>query len=270
MTIVRKEYDSHYVRLKAVDQGVVTAVVSVFGNVDLVGDRVLPGAFTASLDRWRKSGERIPVVWSHEWLDPMSHIGYVTEAKELSDGLLVTTQFDVTGNPRAAYIFRLLKERRVTNWSFSYDIVSERTAPDGAHELLAVDLIEVGPALRGANPETYTVSAKTTTTSTAPVYVNWHTTAVDHEAADLKRREALKGSPAYWSRKIDEAADGTRPTVTEEDRRAADEFILAEKLAAIQRALDQDEQKRWEQQMATLALNQVPVRVDARMRPVTS
>ena len=62
-------------------------------------------------------------------------------------------------------------------------IVSERTAPDGAHELLAVDLIEVGPALRGANPETYTVSAKTTTASTAPVYVNWHTTAVDHEAA---------------------------------------------------------------------------------------
>ena len=88
--------------------------------------------------------------------------------------------------------------------------------------------------------------------------LNWHTTALDHEAADLKRREALKDSPAYWSRKIDDAADGTRPTVTEEDRRAADEFILAEKLAAIQRALDQDEQKRWEQQMATLALNQVP------------
>ena len=78
--------------------------------------------------------------------------------------------------------------------------------------------------------------------------MNWHTTALDHEAADLKRREALKDSPAYWSRKIDEAADGTRPTVTEEDRRAADEFILAEKLATVQRFLEQDEQRHWEQE----------------------
>ena len=57
--------------------------------------------------------------------------------------------------------------------------------------------------------------------------------------------------------------------ITDADRRAVDEFILAEKLAAIQRALDQDEQKRWEQRMATLVVNPVPVRVDPRMRPVS-
>ncbi|WP_020500125.1 hypothetical protein [Sciscionella marina] len=54
--------------------GQFTALVSAFGSVDSVGDVVLPGAFTKTLDAWRESADRIPVVWSRNWGDPFSHI----------------------------------------------------------------------------------------------------------------------------------------------------------------------------------------------------
>lgn len=136
------------------------AIVSVFGNVDLVGDRVVKGAFTKSLDRWRASGDPIPVIWSHQWQDPFAHIGAVTEASETAKGLRVNGSLDM-GNPTAAYLAKLLAERRVKEFSFAYDVVDERRAKDGVNDLLELDIIEVGPTLKGANPETQLLAAKT-------------------------------------------------------------------------------------------------------------
>ena len=149
------------------------AVVSVFGNVDLQGDRVMPGAFKNTLKKWQAKGDPIPVIWSHDWMNPDAHIGYVdaADAQELIDedskangsvptgGLLVKGHMDVH-KPFAAQVFDLLKDRRVKEWSFAYDVNDEAMADDGANELKDLELLEVGPCLKGANPETYTVSAK--------------------------------------------------------------------------------------------------------------
>jgi len=145
------------------------AIVSVFGNVDLQGDRVVPGAFQKSLKTWRSKGDPIPVIWSHDWLNPDAHIGFVDpqdaieiagdQKGEAGGGLLVKGTMDIH-KPFAAQVFDLLKERRVKEWSFAYDIDREEKAEDGANELLELTLLEVGPCLKGANPDTYTVSAK--------------------------------------------------------------------------------------------------------------
>lgn len=140
--------------------GEFTALVAVFNNVDLVGDRILPGAFAKSLDRWKASGNPIPVVWSHDAADPYAHIGYVTTAAETPKGLQVSGKNDVERNPLAAQVHTLLVERRVTGWSFRYDVISEKRARDGANELIELGLTEVGPTLKGANPDAQTVSAK--------------------------------------------------------------------------------------------------------------
>jgi Caudovirus prohead serine protease len=97
----------------------------------------------------------------------MSHIGYVTKAVQTAKGLEVEYKLDIDTNPKAAQIFRLLKERRVTEHSFAYDVLDERRAEDGANELLELDLIEVGPALKGANPATRTNWAKDCTSTTS-------------------------------------------------------------------------------------------------------
>lgn len=140
--------------------GEFTALVSVFGNVDLVGDRVMPEAFDKSLERWNAKGNPIPVIWSHDAKNPFAHIGYVTSAVRTPRGLQVSGKNDVETNPFAKQAHQLLVDRRVTNWSFRYDVLREKRARDGANELLELDLTEVGPTLKGANPETMTIAAK--------------------------------------------------------------------------------------------------------------
>lgn len=154
-------------QFKAVDgaaPGTFEAVVSVFGNVDLVGDRVVKGAFAKSLQDWKASGDPIPVIWSHDWANPEAHVGAVNpaDAVETDQGLLVKGALDV-GKPFAAQVYDLLKARRVREFSFAYDVVDEAKASDGANELLELSLIEVGPTLKGANPATQLVGVKSRT-----------------------------------------------------------------------------------------------------------
>jgi HK97 family phage prohead protease len=135
------------------------ALVSVFDNVDLQGDRVLPGAFKKSISKWRQSGDPLPVIWAHSWGDVFAHVGVVTAMEESDGGLLVTYQLD-DDTPFVKQLAKLMKERRVKEWSFAYDVIKERRAKDGANELVELDLIEVGPCLKGANPETETLARK--------------------------------------------------------------------------------------------------------------
>jgi HK97 family phage prohead protease len=152
--------------------GQFSAIVSVFGNVDSYGDVMMPGAFLGTLSEYKASGDPIPVLWSHDWSAPESHIGYVLDAEEVPaakfgpdspPGLWVLGQNDIEANPRAAYVSRLLAGGRVTQFSFAY---TERNAGMGmwmgeeawlVHE---VGLHEVGPTLLGANTDTMLVGAK--------------------------------------------------------------------------------------------------------------
>lgn len=143
-------------------QGLFAALVSVFGTVDRVGDRVMPGAFTKTLERWRDSGKPIPVVWSHQKDDPESYIGSVDPAdmKETDAGLVVAGRLDIDTSSRARKVFDLLKTGRLRQWSFSYAVKSERMAKDKARDLLEVDLFEVGPTLIGAHQDALTLAVK--------------------------------------------------------------------------------------------------------------
>jgi len=138
------------------------ALVSVFGNVDSDGDRVVKGAFEKSLAEWGERGDPIPVIWTHDHTDPFAHIGEVSDAKETDDGLLIKGTLDIddeADNRTARQVYRLLKRRRVTNWSYAYDEVE--TAPtDDANELRELKLHEVGPTLVGSNRETDLLSIK--------------------------------------------------------------------------------------------------------------
>lgn len=148
-------------------EGQFVALVSVFGNQDSVGDVVRPGAFTETLRDWQAKGDPIPVIWAHNWGDPFSHIGTVVKAVETLEGLEVTGQIDdLDTNPTSAQVYRLLKGRRVTQFSFAYDIdegawvESKDHDYGGYYELRKLKLHEVGPCLIGANQETELLAAK--------------------------------------------------------------------------------------------------------------
>jgi len=158
------------VKVKAVgtedslEEGVFEAIVSVFGNVDSYGDRVMKGAFEKTLTDWEASGDPIPVYWSHRMDDPDFNIGHVLEAKETDEGLWVRAQIDLEGS-KAQQVYRLLKGRRVTQFSFAYDVeayrvVKDADADDSVWELDQLRLYEVGPTPIGANQETELLAVK--------------------------------------------------------------------------------------------------------------
>jgi hypothetical protein len=158
------------------DDGVFEAVVSVFNNKDYGGDIVRPGAFKNSLDFWGSSDSPIPVYWSHRMDDPMMNIGEVIDAEELAGGakaipdwanswvkehggLYVKAKLDDYG--MAAQVRHLMKQRRVKQFSFSYDVINESRSKSGDYtELLDLFLHEVGPTPLGMNPLTELISAK--------------------------------------------------------------------------------------------------------------
>jgi uncharacterized protein len=143
-------------------EGAFSAVVASFGaEPDRQGDVIHRGAFTASLARWRASGQRIPVVWSHQTGDPSMVIGSADPVKshETSEGLLLVGKLNVFDSPTAAHVRDLLKDGSIGGWSFGFKIVCSRPRRGGL-DLLELDLGEAGPTVFPANPATRTVSVK--------------------------------------------------------------------------------------------------------------
>lgn len=144
------------------DEGIVEAIVAAY-NVDSVGDRIIPGAFAKTLARRKENGTVIPFVWSHKSDDPEYHIGEVLEAEERPEGLWVKARVDLD-EPKAAKAYRLIKGRRISNYSFAYDEIDARPAAksdDGAkQDLFELELHECGPTMIGANRQTSTVGVK--------------------------------------------------------------------------------------------------------------
>lgn len=150
------------------DDGVFEAIVATY-DLDSYGDKIVPGAFADTLKDWQASGDPIPVLWSHNSFDPDCHIGVVEEAEERKGvGLWVKARLDLD-SPKAAQVYRLLKGRRVTQFSFAYDVldggfVEQKDGDTGQdesyYELRKLKLFEVGPCLIGANQQTELLDVK--------------------------------------------------------------------------------------------------------------
>lgn len=158
-----KSYRAEFKAATEGSKGIVTALVSVFNNIDLGGDRMLPGSFTKTIQDWQAKGDPLPVIWSHEWDDPQAHIGFVDPAdlKETAQGLEVKMQFDLD-RPFAEQVFHLQKTRRVTQFSFGYYVTDSDLVTEGdniVRNIKSVDLFEVGPTLLGMNPATQLLEA---------------------------------------------------------------------------------------------------------------
>lgn len=145
------------------DEGQFEAIVSVFGNVDSYGDRVVQGAFAESLAEWEASGNPIPVYWAHQMQDPDFNLGHVLQAEERPEGLWVRAQLDLEGS-KAQTVYRLMKGRRVTQFSFAYDTLEYTVVhsedDDPVWELTKLKLHEVGPCPVGVNQETSLLAVK--------------------------------------------------------------------------------------------------------------
>lgn len=137
------------------ETGSFTALASVFGNVDSVGDRMIKGAFEETLKARRLSGKPLPIVFSHSWDDPMKFIGKADPHAvfESDEGLVVQGMLDLE-NPIAKQVHKLMKDGLVNDWSFGYTVPKGgQKRNNGANEVSEVQLFEAGPTLKGANEQ---------------------------------------------------------------------------------------------------------------------
>lgn len=141
-------------------EGKVSAVFSVFNNLDSDGDVVVPGAIKSKWD----SG-MVPMVWAHKWDMPIGK-GYI---KEDGDKATFVGEFFMdTDSGQEAY--KLVKNMgELQQWSFGYRVndaehgkfkeVGNDEQTD-ARYLKSLTVFEVSPVLVGANQETYTMAIK--------------------------------------------------------------------------------------------------------------
>lgn len=164
------------------------ALVSVFDNIDSVGDVVRKGAFTKTLGEWADSGNPVPVIWSHRMDDPEYNLGKCLELAETDDGLEIVGELDTEGSPKAALVHRLMQQKRVTQFSFAYDVISGGTIDlDGekAYELTELKLFEVGPTPVGANQATELLDVK----SAGNLEEQLHRLQLKHDALEVEVAE---------------------------------------------------------------------------------
>lgn len=113
---------------------------------DSYGDVIRKGAFENTLKAWKESGNVIPLLFGHRMDDPLMNIGSVTSAEEDETGLKISATFDMD-NERGAYVYKLVKEKRLTKLSFAFDVLDEQevTLEDGvkANELRELSIYEV-------------------------------------------------------------------------------------------------------------------------------
>jgi uncharacterized protein len=220
---------------EGMNDGEFEAIVSVFDNVDSYGEVVRKGAFLKSLEEWSSSGDPIPIYYSHRMDDPDYNIGHVLEAKEVDKGLFIRGRLDVEADgTKARQVYRLLKGRRLTQFSFAYDVddggwidakgkadddesdSDPMESDDGAkvYELRQLKLYEVGPTPIGANQETELLAVKHAAARIALDAKAGRVLSAKNEAALREARDALDSVLAALDRDDTETEKG-KPTAAQ-------------------------------------------------------
>jgi len=236
------------------------ALVSTFGlPPDDQGDVI---------DRWAYeryiadavARNRMPSVWwGHGYSDPQNAIGRITKMATTDEGLVVEGQLSLD-NARALNVYEGMLRGAINEFSIGYIVLAEHkeSSPQyGTYSVLTeVSLSEISVVYAGANRFTRLLDIKSNTASSNTTStVTW---TAEPWRADLEN----------WNRRIDEAAGPSRRKVSPDE---VDAFIREVREERVRAKLAEAEQAAWEERMRiNTVLDPVPVRVDARMRPVAS
>lgn len=134
------------------DQGEFVAIAAAY-SVDRVNDRIVPGAFKGTIDRWRNSGKQVPLHWNHQG-EPEDIIGTIDPSRmeETDEGLQVAGRIDLEDSTKGREAWRSIKAGAMS-LSFGYMVLKERKA-DGVNDLHEIDLFEVSVVPSPANADT--------------------------------------------------------------------------------------------------------------------
>lgn len=134
--------------IKAANGGEIEGYGSVFGNVDLGADIVIPGAFAKSIAEHEKNGTRPKMLWNHRSLD--LPIGAWEKFGEDDNGLYMKGKLADTQMGRD--VRTLAKMRAIDTMSIGYIPVEVDYDKRGNRLLKEIELYEVSPVNFAMNP----------------------------------------------------------------------------------------------------------------------
>jgi HK97 family phage prohead protease len=123
------------------EQGWFSAIAAAY-TPDRVGDRIIPGAFAATIARWQASGKNLPIHYDHKG-NPEFIVGHVSPGamREIEQGLYIEGQLDIEESETARAAWRSVKANRMS-LSFGY-LAEQHKGADGLNHLTEIDLFEI-------------------------------------------------------------------------------------------------------------------------------
>jgi HK97 family phage prohead protease len=115
------------------EDGSFEGILASYNTVDLGGDKILPGAFTKTI---QERGNEIPMLWQHKSDQPIGSLSLV----DSSTGLAVKGQL-LMDVPQARVAYSLLKARVIKGLSIGFDTVKD-SVENGVRQLKEVRLWE--------------------------------------------------------------------------------------------------------------------------------
>lgn len=148
---------SEKMSLKATSQGLLYGYASTY-NKDQVGDYILPGAFTKTLNSWEERGYYPPLCWEHNGAQTVGVITHLFE--EEKKGLFMAARL---------FLHREMGQRafqsihRQEKLGLSIGFIKKSWHTGGQYRFLEdVDLVEISLVANPCNTEAYIMDMKTT------------------------------------------------------------------------------------------------------------
>lgn len=139
--------------VKSLDEaGVFEGKLAVYGNVDMGGDVIEPGAFTKTLS---ERGSNVPLLWEHDFATPLGSL----ELSDAEGALMAKGRLLINDVPKAREVYALMKAGVVRGMSIGYRTVKAKSAGAIRH-LKELALFEGSLTVVPLNPEAVVTAVK--------------------------------------------------------------------------------------------------------------
>lgn len=137
------------IKLTDGEAGVITGYGAIFGNKDLGGDIIVPGAFLKSINDARNLGHPVPMYFQH---DRNQVAGVWTDMVEDENGLLVTGRVNMD-KQLGRELVSDMKFGSVTGLSIGYRTIKDQwDEATSARMLIELKLVEISAVCTPMNP----------------------------------------------------------------------------------------------------------------------
>ncbi|MEM4554856.1 MAG: HK97 family phage prohead protease [Candidatus Anstonellaceae archaeon] len=148
------EYKSFPSSIKAANNGYIEGYLATFG-VDDVGDKIMPGAFTKTLNDTKAGNRTIKYLFNHDLSQPL---GVIEELAEDSVGLYFKARISKTKSAQEKY--EMAKEGILDSNSIGYRVVKSDYDEAGRRLLKEIQLYEGSLVTIPANHAAKVISVK--------------------------------------------------------------------------------------------------------------